>query len=68
MKKRFQKVLGEIKSGLASGWQAGARQAAPEPTRRPDDRFTMKPGEVEIIRGGGTPIDRAPGESRGDAG
>jgi hypothetical protein len=61
---RFKKVLGEVISGLASGWQQGAQQAT-RPTEGPTpERFVMKPGEVRIIKGGGTPITRRPGEPR----
>lgn len=58
---RFRKVLGKLREG----WSAGGDD--PQAVDRPvDERFVMKPGEVRIVKGGGTRIDRAPGEKRGD--
>lgn len=58
MKTRFE-IVRTLRAKLREGWQEGA---APARKTGDPERFTMKPGEVTIHRGG----VEIPDDSRGD--
>lgn len=52
---RFRRVVQRFREG---------RESVREEKQAADERFVMKPGEVQIVKGGGAKIARKPGEKR----
>lgn len=64
MKSRFEKVVRRVADWVEhrpSGQRPGNTTDEEVP-----ERFVMKPGEVQIIEGGGAPVTRLPGQRRGE--
>lgn len=70
MESRFKKVMKKVSDWVEHADPAATPRGATHPGTAPQaaetpERFVMKPGEVQIIRGGGARISRGPGDKRG---